>query len=156
MVAAFPRIFPCSYHFLAHLKSIFTTGTSWKITQVRWMLTWLAFVKSEEENPLGLLLSILSLLNHLLWGLSSCLLLLGRISIGKWGLRPNIKVQAFAPTIALQNFNFSLLPEEKKYNFDLQIWSQLKPQRHSNLRTWTGHFSHFTVVSNASELAKRH
>ena len=43
--------------------------------------------------------STLSLHDHSLWGLSSHLLLLGRIPISKWGLRPNTKVHAFAPTI---------------------------------------------------------
>ena len=32
----------------------------------------------------------------------------------------------------------------------------LKLQRHSNLRTWGGHFSHFTIVYDASKLVKRH
>ena len=99
MVAAFPKIFVCPYHFLTHLKSIFVTGISWKFTQVKRMPTWLTFVRSEEDDPLGLLPSTLSLHDHSLWGLSSHLLLLGRIPISKWGLRPNTKVQAFAPTI---------------------------------------------------------
>ena len=85
------------------------------------MPTWLTFVRSEEDDPLGLLPLTLSLHDYLLWGFSSYFLLLGRIPISKWGLRPNIKVQAFVPTIAPQNFNFSLLPEEKKYNFDWPI-----------------------------------
>ena len=156
MVAAFPKIFLCPYHLLTHLKSIFVAGISWKITQVKRMPTWLTFVRSEEDDPFRLLSSTLSLHDHSLWGLSSHLLILGRIPISKWGLRPNTKVQAFAPIIAPQNFNFSLLPKEKKYNFDLHIQSQLKPQWHSNLRTWRGHSSHFTIVSDALELAKRH
>ena len=98
MVAAFPKIFLCPYHLLTHLKSIFVAGISWKITQVKRMPTWLTFVRSEEDDPLGLLPSTLSLHDHSLWGLSIHLLLLGRIPISKWGLRPNTKVQAFAPT----------------------------------------------------------
>ena len=35
----FPKIFPCSYPFLAHLKSIFVAGISWKFTQVKPKLT---------------------------------------------------------------------------------------------------------------------
>ena len=31
----FPKIFPCSYPFLAHLKHIFIVGISWKVTQVK-------------------------------------------------------------------------------------------------------------------------
>ena len=65
------------------------------------MLTWLTFVRFEEDDPLGLMPSTLSLHDHSLWGLSSHLLILGRISISKWGLRPNTKVQVFAPTIII-------------------------------------------------------
>ena len=99
MVAAFPKIFLYPYHLLMYLKSIFVAGISWKITQVKRMPTWLTFVRSEEDDPLGLLPSTLSLHDHLLWGLSSHLLLLRRIPISKWGLRSNTKVQAFAPTL---------------------------------------------------------
>ena len=63
------------------------------------MPIWLTFVRSEEEDPLRLLPSTISLHDHSLWGLFSCLFLLGRIPISKWGLRPNTKVQAFAPTM---------------------------------------------------------
>ena len=111
----------CPYHLLTHLKFIFVAGITWKIIQVKRMPTWLTFVRFEENEPLRLLPSTFSLHNQSLWGLSSHLLLFGRILISKWDLRPNTKVQAFAPTIAPQNFNFSLLPEEKIYNFDLQI-----------------------------------
>ena len=57
----------------------------------------LAFVRSEEDNPLGPVPSNISLHDHPLWGLSKHLLLLGCILVGKWGLRPNIRVQVFAP-----------------------------------------------------------
>ena len=97
MVAAFPKIFLCPYHLLTHLKSIFVAGISWKITQVKRMPTWLTFVRSEEDDPFRLMPSTLSLHDHLLWGFSSHLLLLRCIPISKWGLRPNTKVQAFAP-----------------------------------------------------------
>ena len=36
-------------------------------------------------------------------------------------LSPTQKLKSWPPTIAPQNFNFSLSPEEKKYNFDLCI-----------------------------------
>ena len=85
------------------------------------MSTWLTFVKSEEADPFRLLSSTLSLHDHLLWSFSSHLLFLGRIPISKWSLKPNIKVQVFAPKIVPQNFNFSLLLEEKKNNFDLSV-----------------------------------
>ena len=97
VVAAFPKIFLCPYHLLTHLKSIFIARISWKITQVKRISTWLTFVRSEEDDPFGLLPLTLSLHDHSLWGLSRHLLLLGRIPISKWGLRPNTKVQAFAP-----------------------------------------------------------
>ena len=71
------------------------------------MPTWLAFVRSEEADPLGLLPFTLSLHDHLLWSFLSHLLLLRRILISKWGLRPNIKAQAFAPTVVnIQKFDF--------------------------------------------------
>ena len=35
----FPKIFPCSYPFFMHLKSIFVARISWKITQVKQKLT---------------------------------------------------------------------------------------------------------------------
>ena len=93
------------YHFLTHPKSIsiFVVGISWKITQVKQMLTCLTFVRSEEDGPLGPLPSNLSLPDHLLWGLSNYFLLLRCIFVNKWGLRPNIKVQAFAPTDTISN-----------------------------------------------------
>ena len=74
------------------------------------MLTKLTFVRSEEDDPFGLLLLTLSSHNHSLWGLSSRLLFLGCIPISKWGLRPNTKVQAF--TLTLSNIFFI------KYRFD--------------------------------------
>ena len=78
------------------------------------MPTWLTFVRSEKVDPLGLLPSTLSLHDHLLWGFSSHLLLLGRIPINKWSLRPNIKVQAFTPSVPvwvniLSGVNFIVL-----------------------------------------------
>ena len=76
---------------------MFVTGMSWKITQVKQKLTWLTYVKSKEDNPLGLVPSDISLHDHPLWGLYKHFLLLGRILVSKWGLRPNPKVQTFAP-----------------------------------------------------------
>ena len=96
----FPKIFLYPYLLRKCLKSIFIVRVSWKITQVTWMLARLIFVRSEEGNLLGPQPSTLSLRNYLFWGLPSYLLLLGRIPINKQGLRPNIKIQAFAPTIA--------------------------------------------------------
>ena len=62
---------------------------SWKLTQVKQKLTWLTFVRFEDDNPLEPVPS----------NISKHLLLLGRILVSKWGLRPNIRVQAFAPHI---------------------------------------------------------
>ena len=57
----------------------------------------MTFVRSEEDDPLGLVPFNISLYDHLLWGLSYHFLLLECILVSKWGLRPNIKVQVFAP-----------------------------------------------------------
>ena len=97
----FPKIFLYPYHFLTRLKSIFIVGISWKINQVNRMIAWLTFVRSEENDPLRPRPSTLSWHDYRLWDLPSHLLLLGRIPISKWGLRPNIKVQAFALTICI-------------------------------------------------------
>ena len=64
----------------------------------------------------------ISLFFQLLWGFPKRFFLLGRTLASKWGFRPNTESQALAPpTIAPQNFNFSLSSEEKKYNFDLCV-----------------------------------
>ena len=73
----------------------------------------LLLVRSEEAVLLRPQSYTLSRHEYLLWGLPNHLLLLECIPISKQGLRPNIKVQTFAHTITLQNFNFSLLLEEK-------------------------------------------
>ena len=102
----FPKIF--LYHYPLHtcLKSILIVGVSWKITQVTQMLARLIFVRSEEGNLLGPQPSTLSLRDYLFQGLPNHLLLLGRIPISKQGLRPNVQIQAFAPTRLFQeNFD---------------------------------------------------
>ena len=76
------------------------------------MPTRLTFVRFEENDPLGLLPSIFSLHNQSLWGLSSHLLFLGRIPISKWDLRPNTKVQAFAPTVHKEEKNTKSQPKK--------------------------------------------
>ena len=115
----FSQIFLCSYPFLVYLKSIFTVGTSWKVIQVKTKFTLLTFVRSEEDDPFGIMPSNIYLLYYLLWGLSQYFLLLGRVIVSECGFKPNAKAQVLAPTIAPQNFNFSLSSEEKKYNFDM-------------------------------------
>ena len=122
----FPKIFLYPYPLHTCLKSILIVGVSWKIVQVTWMPARLIFIRSEEGNLLGPQPSTLSLRNYLFWSLSSHLLLLRHILISKQGLRPNVQIQAFASTIAPQNFNFSLLLKEKKQNFDLPMQPQLK------------------------------
>ena len=84
---------------------------------VKQKLTWLTFVRTEGDNPLGPLPSNISLNNHPLWGLSKHFLLLGRIFVSKWGLRPNIKVQAFAPHNIYMKFLdlWNVKIEKKKY-----------------------------------------
>ena len=118
--------------------------------------TLLTFVRSEEDDPLGLTPLDIYLLYYLLWGLSQCFLLLGRVIISEWDFKPNAKAQVLAPTIAPQNFNFSLSSEEKKYNFEVYPQLHLRPQGYSNPGTWKGHFRHLTRVSNALELVKHH
>ena len=62
----FSQIFLCSYPFPVHLKSIFTAGASWKVAQVKTKLTLLTFVRSEEDDPLGLMPLNIYLLYYLL------------------------------------------------------------------------------------------
>ena len=62
----FPQIFLCSYLFPIHLKSIFTAGASWKVTQVKTKFTLLTFVKSEEDDLFGLMPLNIYLLYYLL------------------------------------------------------------------------------------------
>ena len=64
------------------------------------------------------------------------------------------KLKFWPPTIAPQNFNFSLSSEEKKYNFDVYTQLHLRPQGYSNPSTWKGHFRHLIRVSDALELVK--
>ena len=75
--------------------------------------TLLTFVRSEEDDLLGLMSLNIYLLYQLLWGISQCFLLLGRVIVSEWGFKPNAKAQVLAPTIAPQNFNFSLIRGEK-------------------------------------------
>ena len=101
------------------------------------MHTWLTFVRSEEDDTLRLLSSTLSLHNHSLWGLFSHLLLLGRIPISKWGLRPNTKVQAFAPTKTIDNSysNSELYLNLKIYLLNLGVYFYHKKNSYiSNLK----------------------
>ena len=117
----FSKIFLYRYLLYTCLKSILIVGVSWKITQVTRMPARLIFARSEEGDFLGPRPSTLSQRDYLFWDLPNHLLLLGRIPIHKQSLRPNIRVQAFTPTIGPQNYDFSLLPEEKKQNFDLPM-----------------------------------
>ena len=79
----FPKIFMYPYLLRMCLKSILIVRVSWKIIQVTRMPTRLIFVRSEEGVLLGSRPSTLSRRDYLLWGLSSHLLLLGRIPISK-------------------------------------------------------------------------
>ena len=93
----FPQIFPCSYPFPVHLKSIFITGASQKVTQGKTKFTLLTFVRSEEDDPLGLMPLNISLFVQLLWGFPKRFFLLERTLAGKLGFRPYTKTQALAP-----------------------------------------------------------
>ena len=103
-----PEIFLYPYLLRTCLKSILIVGVSWKITQVTRMLARLIFVQFEEGNLLEPQPSTLSLCDYLFCGLPSHLLLLGRIPINKQGLRPNIKIQVFAPTVSnIKNMQYN-------------------------------------------------
>ena len=72
-----------------HLESILIAGTSWKVIQVKTKFNLLTFVKSEEDDSLGLAHLNISLFVHLLWGFSKRFLLLGRTLVSKQGFKPN-------------------------------------------------------------------
>ena len=93
----FPQIFLCFYLFPVHLKSIFITGASQKVTQVKTKFTLLTFVKSEEDDPLRLMPLNISLFVQLLWGFPKRFFLLGRTLASKQGFRPNTEAQVLTP-----------------------------------------------------------
>ena len=93
----FPQIFPCSYPFPIHLKSIFIAGASWKVTQGKTKFILLTFIRSEEDDPLGLMPLNISLFIQPLWGFPKRFFLLGHTLASKLGFRPNTEAQALAP-----------------------------------------------------------
>ena len=98
----FSQIFLCSYPFPVHLKSIFTAGASWKVIQVKTKLTLLTFVRSEEDDPLGLMPLNIYLLYYLLWSLSQYFLLIGRVITSEWDFKPNAEAQILPPTMGIR------------------------------------------------------
>ena len=84
--------------------SIFFAGTSWKVTQVKMKFTLLTFVRSEEDDSLGLVPLIISLFVQLLWGFPKRFFLLGRTLASKQGFKPNTEAQVLAPHIYKQKF----------------------------------------------------
>ena len=90
-------MFPCSYHFPVHLKSIFFAGISWKVTQIKTKFTLLTFDRSEEDDSLGLVLLNISLFAQPLGGFPKRFLLLGRTLASKRGFKPNTEAQVLAP-----------------------------------------------------------
>ena len=80
------------------MKFIFTARVSWKVIQGKTKFTLLIFVRSEEDDPLGPTPLDTYLLYYLLWGLSSCFLLIGHIIIKEWDFKPSAKAQVLAPT----------------------------------------------------------
>ena len=97
-------------------------GTSWKVIQVKMKFTLLTFVRSEEDDPLGLMSLNISLFVQLLWGFPKHFFLLGRTLTSKWGFKPNTKAQALAPPqVAFLNANIIIsLPVT---NFFVYIFS---------------------------------
>ena len=93
----FPQIFPCSYPFPVHLKSIFIAGASQKVTQAKTKFVLLTFVRSEEYDLLGLMPLNISLFVRLLWGFPKRFFLLGRTLASKLGFGLNTEAQALAP-----------------------------------------------------------
>ena len=93
----FPQIFPCSYPFPVHLKSIFIAGVSQKVTQGKMKFVLLTFVRSKEDDPLELMPLNISLFVQLLWGFPKHFFLLGRTLASKLGFRLNTEAQALAP-----------------------------------------------------------
>ena len=79
------------------MKSIFIAETSWKVTQVKTKFTLLTFVRSEEDDSLGLVPLNISLFVHLLWGFPKRFLLLGRTLASKRGYKPNTETQVLTP-----------------------------------------------------------
>ena len=97
----FLKIFLHPYLLHTCLKSILIVRVSWKIAQVTRMLTRLIFVRFEECNLLRPQPSTIFLRDYLFWSIPSHLLLLRHISISRQGLRPNIQIQAFVPTLII-------------------------------------------------------
>ena len=62
------------------------------------MVTLQIFVRSEEDDPLGLTPLDTYLLYYLLRGLSSCFFLLEHIIIKEWDFKPSAKAQVLALT----------------------------------------------------------
>ena len=93
-----------------HLKSIFTAGTSWKVIQVKMKFTLLTFVRSEEDDSLGLL-----------WGFSERFILLGCTLVSNRGLRSNVTVQVFAPHRYDYEMNILIIKHEKSASINLDM-----------------------------------
>ena len=69
----------------------------------------MTFVRSEEDDPLGLMPLNIYLLYYLLWGLSQYFLPLGRIIISEWDFKPNAEAQILAPTEVMIVCNVQIL-----------------------------------------------
>ena len=93
--------------------SIFFAGTSWKVTQVKMKFTLLTFVRSEEDDSLGLVPLIISLFVQLLWGFPKRFFLPGRTLASKRSFKSNTEAQVLAPTYINKNFD---IKKSKKRN----------------------------------------
>ena len=104
-----------------HLKSIFMAGTSWKVIQVKMKFTLLTFVRSGEDDSLGLVPLNISLFVHLLWGFPKRFILLGRTLVSNQGLRSNVTVQVFAPHTYDYEMNILIIKHEKSASINLDM-----------------------------------
>ena len=110
----FPQIFLCSYPFRVHLQSIFIAGASWKVDQGKTKPTSLTYVRSEEDNPLGLTPLDIYTLYYQLRG-SLMIFLLGRIVIKVWDLSPMQRLKFLLPYSYLKCIPFVMVRGKMRY-----------------------------------------
>ena len=83
-------------------------------------------------------------------------LLFGHIVTIDLGPRPNTWCWAFTPTIAPQNFNFSLASEEKKEDFDLLRNKNFKNRKYLSLHVYEHRSGRFIIATAASIFPMHH
>ena len=101
------------------MRHVPIVGAFWRITLVAGMHAWAAFIISEEEFLLGSPSIRSSFIRLSLEASDICLLLLGLSSVPKQRPKAQHVILGLILTIALQNPGFSLLFEEKMWDFDI-------------------------------------